>query len=127
MAALRSRLLKAICGDCAYTVRLTRKWLNEAGPPLCPIGHGALEVPDARAWDQSDWQERQIMAATKASPIRTIRDKWVTTRTVHTCAECREEIQSGDHAHHHVYSVAAELFNEYRHLNCAGNGNPQGR
>ena len=32
MTALRSRMLKAICGECAYTVRITRKWLEEAGP-----------------------------------------------------------------------------------------------
>ena len=30
-----TRLLKAECACCGYTVRVTRKWL-EIGPPLCP-------------------------------------------------------------------------------------------
>lgn len=35
-----SRLLKAECGDCGYTVRVTAKWL-EIGAPHCPA-HGAM-------------------------------------------------------------------------------------
>jgi len=31
-----TRLLKAECGVCGYTVRVTRKWLDAAGAPLCP-------------------------------------------------------------------------------------------
>jgi len=31
-----ARLIKAECGPCGYTVRVTRKWLDEAGAPLCP-------------------------------------------------------------------------------------------
>ena len=30
-----TRMIKAECGDCGYTVRLTRKWMA-AGLPLCP-------------------------------------------------------------------------------------------
>lgn len=30
-----TRLLKAECQDCGYTVRVTRKWLD-IGPPICP-------------------------------------------------------------------------------------------
>lgn len=37
-----SRLLKACCTDCGYTVRVTAKWL-EVGKPHCPL-HGAMEV-----------------------------------------------------------------------------------
>jgi len=32
-----TRLLKAYCEHCGYTARITSKWLNVAGPPLCPI------------------------------------------------------------------------------------------
>jgi hypothetical protein len=31
-----TRLLKLQCPTCAYTVRITRKWLDEVGPPACP-------------------------------------------------------------------------------------------
>ena len=39
-----TRLKKAICGECGYTVRVTSKWL-EVGPPHCPL-HGAMECED---------------------------------------------------------------------------------
>lgn len=39
-----TRLKKAQCGECGYTVRLTTKWL-EVGPPGCPL-HGAMDVED---------------------------------------------------------------------------------
>lgn len=35
-----TRLVKAVCGECGYTVRVTQKWL-EVGPPHCPV-HGAM-------------------------------------------------------------------------------------
>lgn len=31
-----TRLVKAECACCGYTVRVTRKWLDQAGAPLCP-------------------------------------------------------------------------------------------
>ena len=34
-----TRLLKLHCPICTYTVRITRKWLDEVGPPACPT-HG---------------------------------------------------------------------------------------
>src|SRR6266404_3727145 len=39
----KARLLKAECGDCGYTVRVTRKWVDDAGAPHCPK-HGAMQV-----------------------------------------------------------------------------------
>lgn len=46
-----TRLIKAECGVCGYTVRVTRKWLDAAGAPLCPApscnDHGKpLQVED---------------------------------------------------------------------------------
>jgi hypothetical protein len=35
-----TRLIKAIC-DCGYTVRITKKWIEEVGAPHCPV-HGAM-------------------------------------------------------------------------------------
>jgi hypothetical protein len=38
----KTRMLKCECATCGYTVRTARKWLEQAGAPLCPIeGHGA--------------------------------------------------------------------------------------
>ena len=41
----RTRLLKAECGGdgCGYTVRITAKWVDDIGAPLCPK-HGAMAV-----------------------------------------------------------------------------------
>jgi hypothetical protein len=39
----KTRLLKAERGDCGYTVRVTRKWVDDAGAPHCPK-HGAMQV-----------------------------------------------------------------------------------
>jgi hypothetical protein len=46
----KARLLKAECGDCGYTVRVTRKWVDEAGAPHCPA-HGAMPVDGIEAED----------------------------------------------------------------------------
>lgn len=39
----RGRLIKCICTaeGCGYTVRVTRKWIVDPGPPHCPV-HGAM-------------------------------------------------------------------------------------
>lgn len=41
----KTRLLKACCSECGYTVRVTARWL-EIGPPHCP-DHGAMEIEGA--------------------------------------------------------------------------------
>lgn len=43
-----TRMLKAECPECGYTVRLSRKWLDEVGPPHCPA-HGAMAVDGQEA------------------------------------------------------------------------------
>jgi hypothetical protein len=42
-----TRMLKAECRDCGYTVRVARKWLEEVGAPHCPA-HGEMtaEIPE---------------------------------------------------------------------------------
>jgi hypothetical protein len=40
----KTRLLKAICESCGYTVRVTRKWIILAGPPLCPCNSDPMLV-----------------------------------------------------------------------------------
>lgn len=38
-----TRLIKMMCPLCAYTVRIARKWLDEAGAPNCPVHGDQLE------------------------------------------------------------------------------------
>ena len=46
----KARLLKAECGGegCGYTVRITAKWVDDIGAPLCPR-HGAMGVDRPKA------------------------------------------------------------------------------
>jgi hypothetical protein len=37
-----TRLLKAECADCGYCVRITRKWVEQAGTPICPTDQVSL-------------------------------------------------------------------------------------
>jgi len=37
-----TRLLKVSCCECGYTARVTRKWLDESGAPLCPCNSEAM-------------------------------------------------------------------------------------
>ena len=38
------RMIKAQCDDCGYTARVTRKWIEQTGAPLCPCNHQPMEV-----------------------------------------------------------------------------------
>lgn len=44
-----TRLLKAICPECGYTIRLTNKWIEEAGFPICPVCN--VQMTDDEAED----------------------------------------------------------------------------
>lgn len=37
-----SRLLKVVCPECTYTVRVTRSWLDQ-GAPICPLDNVSME------------------------------------------------------------------------------------
>ncbi len=41
-----ARMIKAECGECGYTVRLARKWIEDVGAPHCP-DHGAMTIEGA--------------------------------------------------------------------------------
>lgn len=42
-----TRMIKCECGQCGFTVRTSRKWLDEVGAPHCPKhGEMAVEMPD---------------------------------------------------------------------------------
>lgn len=39
-----TRLLKVKCAQCGYTCRVTAKWLESAGAPICPTDEVAMEA-----------------------------------------------------------------------------------
>ncbi len=39
-----TRLIKVECADCGYVARVTRKWIEESGAPLCPCNSTEMEV-----------------------------------------------------------------------------------
>lgn len=41
-----TRLLKAACEECGYTIRITAKWIEEVGLPICPGCDTLLTQPD---------------------------------------------------------------------------------
>jgi hypothetical protein len=43
-----TRMLKCACATCGYIVRTTRKWLETAGAPLCPIE--GMDQGDMSRW-----------------------------------------------------------------------------
>lgn len=36
-----TRMIKVSCNECGYVARVSRKWIEDVGPPLCPL-HGAM-------------------------------------------------------------------------------------
>ncbi len=51
-----TRLIKCACPICEYTIRITRKWLDEAGAPDCPSCEQTLEEagsPDCPSCEQT--------------------------------------------------------------------------
>lgn len=38
-----ARLIKCMCGECGYTARTTRIWLDGAGAPICPACNVVME------------------------------------------------------------------------------------
>ena len=48
-----TRLLKAQCGECEYTVRITQKWVD-VGLPLCPLHNCPLDLEDKEATDEQE-------------------------------------------------------------------------
>jgi len=52
-------MLKCECSVCGYTVRITRKWLTLAGPPICPTDHITLTAKVASSGAPPPFQARQ--------------------------------------------------------------------
>lgn len=41
-----TRLLKCECEDCGYVARVTAKWINDLGAPLCPCNEQPMKVAE---------------------------------------------------------------------------------
>jgi hypothetical protein len=41
-----TRMLKCECEDCGYSVRTTRKWIEQAGPPVCPTDMTTMQCDE---------------------------------------------------------------------------------
>ena len=79
-----SRLLKAACPECGYTIRITKKWANTARP-ACPVHQQAMavegldEMPPApeprRAFSagNSDWWAQRWLRTATPSDIDAMR------------------------------------------------------
>ena len=39
-----TRMIKCVCSECGYTVRVTRKWLLIGGEPICPIDQVKMNI-----------------------------------------------------------------------------------
>jgi uncharacterized Zn finger protein (UPF0148 family) len=39
-----TRLLKVFCSTCGYTARVTKRWIDKAGTPICPTCHKPMDV-----------------------------------------------------------------------------------
>jgi len=49
-----TRMIKCECGQCGFTVRTTKKWLDDVGAPHCPKhGEMKVELPDEDVGDEN--------------------------------------------------------------------------
>lgn len=49
-----TRLLKCVCPDCDYTARVTRKWVESAGAPICPADEISMKCDEVDDEDGED-------------------------------------------------------------------------
>jgi hypothetical protein len=41
-----TRLIKVECSDCGYTCRVSAKWLDEIGAPICPCNNETMQIKE---------------------------------------------------------------------------------
>lgn len=60
-----TRLLKAKCATCDYTVRVTRKWVEDKGAPICPCNKESMvvDMPEGEDDDGEEGTESDRVAA----------------------------------------------------------------
>lgn len=50
----KTRQLKCECRECGYIARTTAKWLELAGPPICPQDRTVMDAPEVDTDDESE-------------------------------------------------------------------------
>jgi hypothetical protein len=61
-----TRMLKAKCQECGYTVRTTKQWLDKSGAPLCPCNTQVMAVDGwegEQGGDEQDDEGQERLAA----------------------------------------------------------------
>ncbi len=113
--ALKTRMLKAQCGSCAYSVRVSRTWLCEAGPPICPCNRDVMECPQ---WDEI--MELEQEAAAQSDRLGTVvRVKRVRLRIDRDCNGCGGRMAAGQTSKRTVYTLGGQLSEEDLCSSCA--------
>jgi hypothetical protein len=116
----RTRLLKAICGDCAYTVRVTRRWLDELGAPLCPCNREPLECAEWEAIKEQRTEQMADYARSISVGSRVLSEKSRIARTRHTCSRCKWEcIEIGHEYSIRTMRVGGEIVTEKTCKGCS--------
>lgn len=117
---MKTRMLKAACAPCGYTVRAARKWLGMA-LPLCPLCGERMASPEYEAVLEAElaaWEADGGESMGAMAEVSTLSDRWVTTRALHSCASCREECQHGERMRYRAYVIEGELYSEYTCFSC---------
>lgn len=115
---MKTRMLKAQCGTCAYTVRVARSWLARA-LPKCPLCDERMESAEYAAVIEAELEEAQAWyAGETGAACTTLTDKWVQTRVPHVCNGCRVECQRDEKMRHRVYVIDGEMLSEYTCMPC---------
>ena len=115
---LRTRMLKCECGDCGYVARVSRRWLCETGPPICPCNRETMACPQWADIEGELWAEFNEEEAA-ATSVRPLSDKWIEAlRSLQACNLCGIELAHGESARKRVYTVNGEFFSEYTCARC---------
>ncbi len=118
-----ARQLRCACEGCGYVARVSRKWLADLGPPLCPCNSAPMECPEwaetgsayqgprntpdplaEGAWesvgDDVEQARAEECAALDKDASRSagavLADATVKARREHVCSACADPIPKGD-------------------------------
>lgn len=132
---MKTRMLKAACGACGYTVRASRRWLR-IGTPLCPDSTCARygQPMESEEWEAHAETEFEALQAeleaweAEAQTFRLLRENVVRIQKRRDCNACLGECQIGEPMRHVVYTLDGVLHSEYHCTAChldAGKSRPQ--
>ncbi len=110
----RGRLHKAECQGCSYIVRVSAKWLDSVGPPVCPCGAGTM----------LDCRQRELLPAEAMGDPALIGlpRKYVRLRKSNYCHACQRFHDRGDYMALYVGGISGEVRSRYYCASgCDGN------